>query len=116
MSRILFRWRSLAAVALLALAVVAGCQPSGRRPVSMRLPMAKGEPPADVPPGVILDGPAAEDSGLRPPRHVLALSSGGLYGAYSVGFLAGWTKTGTRPEFDVVTGVSVGALVAPYRS
>jgi len=42
------------------------------------------------------------------------LSSGGLYGAYSTGFLAGWTKTGTRPEFDTVTGVSVGSLVAPY--
>jgi hypothetical protein len=50
---------------------------------------------------------------MRPPRHVLALSSGGLYGAYSSGFLAGWSDTGTRPEFDVVTGVSTGALIAP---
>jgi predicted acylesterase/phospholipase RssA len=51
---------------------------------------------------------------MRPPRHVLALSGGGLYGAYSAGFLSGWTKTGTRPEFDVVTGVSTGALAAPF--
>lgn len=63
----------------------------------------------------MLDGPLAPpDPGLRPPRHVLALSSGGIYGAYSTGFLAGWTKAGTRPEFDVVTGVSAGALAAPF--
>src|SRR5262249_51641438 len=29
------------------------------------------------------------------------------------GFLAGWTHSGTRPEFDVVTGISTGALIAP---
>jgi predicted acylesterase/phospholipase RssA len=34
-----------------------------------------------------------------------------MYGAYAAGFLAGWTDTGTRPEFDVVTGVSTGALI-----
>jgi hypothetical protein len=37
-----------------------------------------------------------------------------MYGAYAVGVLAGWTATGTRPEFDVVTGVSTGALIANY--
>jgi len=45
---------------------------------------------------------------------ILALSSGGAYGAYGVGVLAGWTATGTRPEFDVVTGVSTGALIGTY--
>ena len=45
---------------------------------------------------------------------VLALSGGGMYGAYSVGVLAGWTASGTRPEFDVVTGVSTGGLIATY--
>jgi Patatin-like phospholipase len=44
--------------------------------------------------------------------NVLVLSGGGAYGAYSAGVLAGWTETGTRPDFDVVTGVSTGALVA----
>jgi predicted acylesterase/phospholipase RssA len=34
-----------------------------------------------------------------------------MYGAYAAGYLAGWTDTGTRPEFDVVTGVSTGALI-----
>lgn len=46
------------------------------------------------------------------PKSVLALSGGGMYGAYTAGFLAGWTKTGTRPQFDVVTGVSTGSLIA----
>jgi hypothetical protein len=62
---------------------------------------------------VRLDGSVDSDPGLRQPRHVLALSSGGLYGAYSSGFLAGWSDSDTRPEFDVVTGVSTGALIAP---
>jgi hypothetical protein len=45
---------------------------------------------------------------------VLALSAGGKYAAYSAGVLCGWTATGTRPVFDVVTGVSGGALLAVY--
>lgn len=43
---------------------------------------------------------------------VLALSAGGAEGAYGAGVLVGWTKSGTRPKFDVVTGVSTGALQA----
>lgn len=52
----------------------------------------------------------------RVPRSatVLVLSGGGVYGAYSAGVLCGWTKTGQRPNFDVVTGVSAGALTAPF--
>lgn len=45
---------------------------------------------------------------------VLVLSGGGMYGAYTVGVLNGWTTIGTRPEFDVVTGISIGALIANY--
>jgi predicted acylesterase/phospholipase RssA len=37
-----------------------------------------------------------------------------MFGAYSAGVLKGWTESGTRPQFDVVTGVSTGALIAPY--
>jgi len=37
-----------------------------------------------------------------------------MYGAYTVGVLSGWTTIGTRPEFDVVTGISTGALIANY--
>ena len=45
---------------------------------------------------------------------VLAISGGGSNGAYGAGILVGWTKTGQRPEFDIVTGVSTGALTAPF--
>jgi predicted acylesterase/phospholipase RssA len=48
------------------------------------------------------------------PLSILALSSGGASGAFGAGALAGLTTSGTRPEFTVVTGVSSGALVAPF--
>lgn len=44
----------------------------------------------------------------------LALSTGGEEGAYGAGLLGGWSKAGTRPEFTLVTGVSTGALIAPF--
>jgi predicted acylesterase/phospholipase RssA len=44
----------------------------------------------------------------------LALSGGGPNGAFGAGFLDGWTKTGKRPVFKIVTGVSTGALMAPF--
>lgn len=47
-------------------------------------------------------------------RHILALSSGGADGAVGAGVLVGWTQTGQRPIFDVVTGVSTGALQATH--
>ncbi|WP_191229266.1 patatin-like phospholipase family protein [Aurantiacibacter xanthus] len=48
------------------------------------------------------------------PLRLLALSGGGDKGAYGAGFLNGWTQSGTRPEFSIVTGVSTGALIAPF--
>lgn len=45
---------------------------------------------------------------------ILALSGGGAYGAYGVGVLRGWQEAGTRPSFDIVTGVSTGALTAVF--
>jgi predicted acylesterase/phospholipase RssA len=53
-------------------------------------------------------------SGPLPPAFYLAISGGGDNGAYGAGFLNGWTASGTRPEFKVVTGVSTGALIAPF--
>ena len=47
------------------------------------------------------------------PLTILALSGGGADGAYGAGFLKGWSESGQRPEFDIVTGSSVGALIAP---
>jgi predicted acylesterase/phospholipase RssA len=47
------------------------------------------------------------------PLSVLALSSGGSNGAFGAGIIVGWTRSRSRPDFSVVTGVSAGALMAP---
>lgn len=49
-----------------------------------------------------------------PPSNLLALSGGGEKGAFGAGLLKGWTEAGTRPEFLLVTGISTGALIAPF--
>ncbi|MEL6282550.1 MAG: patatin-like phospholipase family protein [Pseudomonadota bacterium] len=46
--------------------------------------------------------------------HLLLLSGGGADGAFGAGVLNGWTAFGDRPEFEIVTGVSIGALMAPF--
>lgn len=52
--------------------------------------------------------------GALPPANFLALSGGGDNGAFGSGLLSGWTATGNRPEFKGVTGISTGALIAPF--
>ena len=47
-------------------------------------------------------------------HNYLAISGGGQRGAFGAGLLCGWTETGKRPEFAMVTGVSTGALIAPF--
>jgi predicted acylesterase/phospholipase RssA len=49
-----------------------------------------------------------------PPVHFLAISGGGDDGAFGSGLLVGWTEAGGRPQFDIVTGVSTGSLIAPF--
>jgi predicted patatin/cPLA2 family phospholipase len=49
-----------------------------------------------------------------PPANFLAISGGGDNGAFGSGLLVGWTEAGNRPEFQFVTGVSTGALIAPF--
>jgi predicted patatin/cPLA2 family phospholipase len=49
-----------------------------------------------------------------PPARYLAISGGGQNGAFGAGLLCGWTAAGNRPEFKVVTGISTGALLAPF--
>ena len=44
----------------------------------------------------------------------LLLSGGGANGAFGAGFLNGWTQSGNRPTFKIVTGISTGALLAPF--
>lgn len=55
----------------------------------------------------------AED-GRMAPLNLLALSGGGDAGAFGAGLLVGWSSEGSRPQFDIVTGVSAGALIAPF--
>jgi predicted acylesterase/phospholipase RssA len=50
----------------------------------------------------------------RPVSNLLAISGGAEDGAFGAGLLVGWSEAGTRPVFDVVTGVSSGALIAPF--
>jgi predicted acylesterase/phospholipase RssA len=58
----------------------------------------------------------AEKTGAKElgPATFLAISGGGENGAYGAGLLTGWSALGTRPEFKAVTGVSTGALIAPF--
>ncbi|MBS7793082.1 patatin-like phospholipase family protein [Roseococcus sp. SDR] len=48
------------------------------------------------------------------PQNFLALSGGGDNGAFGAGMMLGWTAAGTRPQFNMVTGISAGALIAPF--
>ncbi|MGH6962626.1 MAG: patatin-like phospholipase family protein, partial [Dongiaceae bacterium] len=57
---------------------------------------------------------AAGNKGPLPPANYLGISGGGEDGAFGAGLLVGWTAAGTRPEFKLVTGVSTGALTAPF--
>lgn len=55
-----------------------------------------------------------EPGAQLPAAELLAISGGGDNGAFGSGVLVGWTKAGDRPEFELVTGVSTGALLAPF--
>ena len=57
---------------------------------------------------------AAENLGDLPRAEFLAISGGGEDGAFGAGLLVGWTASGTRPVFKAVTGISTGALTAPF--
>ena len=52
--------------------------------------------------------------GMIPKTYGLTLSGGGDNGAFGAGLLVGWSKHGDRPPFKLVTGVSTGALIAPF--
>ncbi len=75
----------------------------------------------EVPPGVEewLTGGDEVDAESYPAlvgrsHHYLAISGGGPDGAFAAGLLVGWSARGDRPDFTVVTGISTGALMAPF--
>ncbi|MDO8714131.1 MAG: patatin-like phospholipase family protein [Polynucleobacter sp.] len=51
---------------------------------------------------------------LNGSANYLSLSGGGDDGAYGAGLLIGWSDRGDRPQFNLVTGISTGALIAPF--
>jgi len=60
---------------------------------------------------------AAKPGGPRPTIDMLVISGGGDWGAFGAGVLKGWGRVKgefARPQFDAVTGVSTGAMIAPF--
>ena len=126
--------RCIALVALLVLVTVAACGPLPRlNPVpqseqndisvlGLKDVRYWGD---EVTPQMIADGldsyrkerayaTATGHPGPLPPAYYLAISGGGENGAFGAGLLVGWTAAGTRPTFKLVTGISTGALIAPF--
>ncbi|MFO0846020.1 MAG: patatin-like phospholipase family protein [Gemmataceae bacterium] len=113
------------ALAALLLACVPACKSRScvPEPIALRHDLidlcggAHDRPPA--PAGMtreVMDACLRRAAGHHPPGarpyQFLALSGGGLWGSFGVGVLNGWTASGTRPVFDVVTGISVGSIQA----
>ncbi|MFJ6024317.1 patatin-like phospholipase family protein [Brevundimonas sp. NPDC092305] len=106
--------------ALAAALLVAGCQSVGRAAYSrdalhdaspvFRLESGAARDRARFVAEVTAAAAAPTDGAFD----LLALSSGGANGAYGAGVLVGWSERGDRPVFEVVTGVSIGALMAPW--
>ena len=115
---------------LLVLVPLVGCSaPIVRRPVPSALADAAQVP--GMPPGVrawgdqfspdfqksVVDSVAQVNAAYgdaHAPTDVLAISGGGAHGAFAAGLLLGWSQAGSRPTFRLVTGVSVGAVIAPF--
>ncbi|MDB5611853.1 MAG: patatin [Bradyrhizobium sp.] len=98
--------------------ILAGCSSLPRTPYTVSdaasstvLDLGELRRYADEPASMFLKTNLSSRSG---PLSYLALSGGGADGAYGAGVLNGWTAAGTRPEFSVVSGVSTGALIAPF--
>lgn len=76
---------------------------------------AKPTDPDRVDPRIVRSGLIGAMERLAGRRlKILELSGGGQYGAFGAGFLNGWTARGDRPRFDLVTGISTGALLATH--
>ncbi len=100
------------AVAMVVAAVASGCVQRPKEAAAIRTiqPMEAVDANATAEQVLTRTGVGTvNDDGVHT---VLALSAGGSDGAYGAGVLNGWTQSGARPEFDVVTGVSTGALMA----
>lgn len=72
------------------------------------------EKPLEPPPGATVAGALVPPAVQTKELNVLAISGGGSDGAFGAGVLKGWTQSGHRPHFNIVTGVSTGALIATF--
>jgi predicted acylesterase/phospholipase RssA len=103
------------AIALAVALIAAGCFASRTFPPPGRADLGRfglGVPKSEAPERMPALVPVTATQPV--PRTILAISGGGSYGAYTAGVIKGWTASGSRPQFDVVTGVSTGALIAPF--
>jgi predicted acylesterase/phospholipase RssA len=105
-------------VLLAAVFILAGCSSLPRTPYTASeaasaevLDLGELRRYADEPASMFLRTDVSYRAG---PLSYLALSGGGADGAYGAGVLNGWTAAGTRPKFAAVSGVSTGALIAPF--
>jgi hypothetical protein len=96
-------------------------QPASKQPAKLERPEFSAAEEAaaqipDMPDARLWADSTADFERVLPPQEGpwLILSTGGEEGAYGAGFLKGWTESGTRPQFAVITGVSTGALMAVY--
>ena len=114
------RLRHQIALLLLApLLLLGGCASIDREPFTAT--QLEAAQPADMPrvrywadAPDLMQQMAIPDPPVGEPLRLLALSGGGEKGAYGAGFLNGWSQSGERPPFSIVTGVSTGALIAPF--
>jgi predicted patatin/cPLA2 family phospholipase len=124
------RHKLIAASSILLIFAVTGCAallrepaPTDRAPPSFEgikdvryYPMNPALPPPSTVGAAFVGEPpdAYEKDGDALVYNYLALSGGGSDGAFGAGLLKGWTESGKRPKFKFVTGVSTGALIAPF--
>src|SRR5215813_4465858 len=124
----------MAALVLFGALVLGGCGPAMTRPPVSQEDLMKQRTTADEQStltarkllGRLLertkaeyDRSIAEGRKERPVIDILIVSGGGDWGAFGAGFLKGWQKVPAgnplaKPEFDAVTGVSTGTLIAPF--
>ena len=113
---------------LLAATFSAGCASAPERELSVASPTFAALPngydplnPTQLAPAYAAVSSNSGENAIRQlerrhgrPLNILSLSGGGQNGAFGAGFLIGWRESGRRPSFDVVGGVSTGALLATH--